>query len=157
MSYVVTICICSDDSINDLLDRDEIDYTVHPLMEAVIRKISPTYRSKLIIKPYEELSKESKYYIDLCVDFLLWIRDNETSGTSLFGFVRHFLKLKDGIDYLLMNLLDWYDFSTHGIAIRYSYIHDKYSERKCPEERAKQFTEWAAEIEAAAAAAVQTT
>ncbi len=150
------VCDCSDDSLFDLIEGKTT--TDHFLWSAIIKKRgycnSMIGRVVVQIKPYAELNQESKDLVYWCVDFLIYAKTNSENGNrnwelgkyiSLWSFIYDFLKIEKngGIDYLLMNLLNWYDFAEHGSGIRCSWLKtDAIINRVCSEERAEIITNW---------------
>ncbi len=147
-----TICGCSDDSLIEIIEGNRT--TDHFLMECLIENMGDCV---VKIKPYDELSQQSKDLIEWCIDFLAYQKEfrdahfpkqldgyHKNKYITLWSFIYGFLRIEKngGIDYLLMNLLDWYDFSEHGSGIRCSWLDYKIN-RKCPEERVKIITNWA--------------
>jgi len=127
------ICDCSDDSVYDLINGKII--TNHSLKEAIIRKNSVD--GEIIeFKPYNELTQENKEIIDWCVDFLAC----KKYKTYLLDFIHDYLGIGIGLDYLLLNLLRWYDFTDHGSSIASSWLTVS---KECSDERREIIKNWA--------------
>ena len=134
------VCSCSGGSIFNLIEGKT--KTDHFLWSAVIKKKEYCDCCTIVeIVPYEQLNDECKKLIDICVDFLAY-REEWDDSYTLWDFICSFLNIEQdgGIDYLLMNMLDWYEFSKHGGGIRCSLLNKP--NYKCPKEHVELFREW---------------
>ncbi len=94
------------------------------------------FKDRYFLKEYDDLSNGAKELITWCVDFLLYNQQNELCGISLSAFIYNFLDLKDGYEYVLMNILYNYGITGHGSGIRASWYekNDIFDDNYTPKE-----------------------
>lgn len=150
-----SFCGCSDNSVFDLA-RKSVDDRVNGTNNLGMRDI-------MLCKNHDikNLGENGIKLIELCVDFLIFARENinfrkkntncvhKDKYITLWSFIYSYIGLEQngGYDYWLMNFLDWNSICEHGSGIRCAWFNsDKsnpYYERVLSDEMREKIVEWA--------------
>lgn len=138
---IFQICGCSDDEIytiikkrEEILNNSNTPKDHKELLNSLIKLNDPNYKyyeqfknndyykDSYALKDYKDLSDRAKELVGSCEHFLFYKYENETDirikSPSFWDFVKNFLNLNDGYDYILMNIIENYGICEHGSGIR---------------------------------------
>jgi hypothetical protein len=96
------------------------------------------YKDSYALKDYKDLSDRAKELVGSCEYFLFYKHENKKDCMSFWNFVKNFLNINDGYDYILMNIIENYGICEHGSGIRCAwyggdceFVLDDLSEESC--------------------------